>query len=206
MRDIFAEEAAYEGGMAYNVQKLVEVLEILAKNGQELTKLRITKLLYLIDRYHIRKYGTPVLKDKYYRLKFGPVPSLSLNYIDNFFSPICIVSKKRFKEPFDEYFERGKDRKGYLKLKLKKEKKDIDCLSDSELEAINQVLGKYGSITTGQLVNICHNGKVCSETPENSVISYELFLEGLPEQKKELIKGLLDIEEENTLVLAELSR
>lgn len=192
--------------MSYNVLKLVEILETLARNGQELTKLRVAKLIYLIDKYHIRKYGRPILRDRYVRLRLGPVPSVTLNIIDNFFFDMRFPGIKKFDEPLDEFFERGKDRRGYDKLKLKKEKDKSVWLSISDTEAIQAVLEKYGSLATSQLVDMCHRDKTSQGTPENSIIDYELFLDGLPEEKKKTLMELLEIDEENAHVLTELSR
>ena len=79
-------------------------------------------------------------------------------------------------------------------------------MSESEIEAINYVLSKVGSSTTSRLVDICHKEKTCQATPENSPIKYELFLDGLPEDRKRVIMGLLKIEEESAQVVSELSR
>lgn len=45
------------------------------KNNGEINKLRVLKLVYFADRYHLRKYGRPITNDQYWAMKFGPVAS-----------------------------------------------------------------------------------------------------------------------------------
>ena len=191
--------------MQYDIEKLIDILMLLVKNKQPLSKLRITKLLYFIDKYHIRKYGRFVLNDRYYRLPLGPVPSLSLNYINDFFKPeIRISGKKIGKNPLEGYFSATKYR-NYDALSFKKDI-NLNSLSDSELEAVDQVIKKYGNFPTAGLVNISHNDETWKETSEPSEIEPKLFLEGLPEEQKDAIEKLLEIDQENDCVNAILNK
>lgn len=191
--------------MQYDIEKLIDILVLLAKNGQKLNKLRITKLLYFIDKYHIRKYGRFVLNDRYHRLPLGPIPSLSLNYINDFFKPeIRISGKKVGKNPLEGYFSATKYR-NYDALSLKRDV-NLNSLSDSELEAIEQVIKKYGNFPTSRLVNISHSDKTWKETSEPSEIEPKFFLEGLPEDQKDAIEKLMEIDQENDSVNAVLNK
>ena len=51
------------------------------KNGK-INKMKAIKLIYLADRYHLRKYGRPVVGDDYWAMKYGPVASSTLNIAD----------------------------------------------------------------------------------------------------------------------------
>lgn len=63
--------------MTYNDERIVQVLDYLASGvpGKRLSKLTALKLVYLADRYHLRKYAAPILWDTYYAMKYGPVAS-----------------------------------------------------------------------------------------------------------------------------------
>jgi len=191
--------------MQYDIEKLIDMLILLYKNRQTLSKLRITKLLYFIDKYHIRKYGRFVLNDRYHRLPLGPVPSLSLNYIDDFFNPASRIFRKKVeRNPLEGYFAATKYRK-YDALSLKKDV-NLNSLSDSDLEAVDYVIKKYGNFATSRLVNISHNEKTWKETIESKEIDPELFLDGLPEEEKEAIKKLIEIDQENDCVNVALNK
>lgn len=185
--------------MQYDIEKLVDILVLLAKKGQTLTKLRTTKLLYFIDKYHLRKYGRFVLNDRYYRLQYGPIPSLSLNYINDFFSPDVTVSGKVVKNPLRKFFSPAKFKGVYVKLKLEKDV-NFHSLSDSELKIIDWVIKKFGNLSTSTLINISHEDKTSKETPEPNEIEPELFLDGLRPEAKEAIKKLMEINRENDCV------
>lgn len=186
--------------MQYDIEKLIDILILLVNNKQQLCKLRIAKLLYFIDKYHIRKYGRFVLNDRYYRLPLGPVPSLSLNYINDFFKPeIRISGMKVEKNPLEGYFSADKYRNNDV-LKLKNKDVNLNSLSDSELEAVDQVIKKYGYFPTPGLINISHNDKTWKETSEPKEINPELFLDGLLEKEKEAIKKIWEIDQENDCV------
>lgn len=46
-----------------------------AKAGGKINKMRALKLVYFADRYHLRKYGRPVVGDEYLAMNYGPVAS-----------------------------------------------------------------------------------------------------------------------------------
>ena len=77
---------------------------------------------------------------------------------------------------------------------------NLNSLSGSELEAVDQVIKKYRNFSTPALVNISHNDKTWKETSEPSEIDPKLFLEGLPEEQKDAIEKLIEINQENDCV------
>ena len=192
--------------MKYDIEKLIDILVIFARRNQELTKLRINKLLYFIDKCHLQKYGRFVLNDRYYRLPLGPIPSLTLNIINDFFLPRFKISGKKIGTGrLAEFFEPDKDSKGYDILKLKKEV-NFGSLSESELDVINYVLDSYGKRATSTLVNISHRDRAWRSTTEPNEIDYDLFLDELPEEKKNLVRDLMKMDAENDLINAVLNK
>ena len=59
----------------YDEERAVQALSYLAYRavGQTITKLVALKLIFLADRYHLRKYGRTILDDEYRAMKYGPV-------------------------------------------------------------------------------------------------------------------------------------
>ncbi|MCL5985142.1 MAG: Panacea domain-containing protein [Actinobacteria bacterium] len=186
--------------MSYDVNKLVDILSLLAKSNQELTKLRINKLLYFIDKFHLRKYGRLVLDDKYIALQLGPVAEISNNILDDFIS-----FEGNYKGYLKECFNVGKNKKGYPELKIKKEC-DLGLLSKSEKEIIVEVISKYGEFSTLKLVDISHQERAWKETIQPEEIDYKLLLDGIPDDKRELIEELIELDRENELLVAELNK
>ena len=97
----------------FSPEKLVQALAFFAQRGvRDLDKMKAAKLLFHADEYHLLKYGRPVIGDQYACMEYGPVPSASLNVMndvlahDEHFPPMA-------KELFDDFLivEKGIFRK-----------------------------------------------------------------------------------------------
>src|SRR5438132_91122 len=64
----------------FNLDKLIHAIAFFSQSGiQDLTKLKVAKLMYFADKAHLLEYGRPILGDVYFCMEFGPVPSFALN-------------------------------------------------------------------------------------------------------------------------------
>ena len=52
-------------------------------DNHRMNKLKLVKLIWAADRYHLRKYGRTVTDSEYFALPHGPVSALTLDVIDN---------------------------------------------------------------------------------------------------------------------------
>jgi uncharacterized phage-associated protein len=137
-------------------EKLVQSIAFFADRGiRDLDKMKAAKLLFHADKYHLLKYGRPVIGDQYACMEYGPVPSASLNVMndvlahDPHFPPVA-------KDLFDEYLTVEKALfKKYPVFRAKKEP-DLDVFSDSDIEALEYAREKYGSKTSWQLSEDLH--------------------------------------------------
>lgn len=55
---------------------------LVRRSDRGLSKLVLLKLLYLADRYHLRKYGRTILDDRYFAMQYGPVASGAKSIIE----------------------------------------------------------------------------------------------------------------------------
>ena len=190
-------------------EKLVQALGFFAAAGvRDLDKMKAAKLLFHADKYHLLKYGRPVIGDQYACMEYGPVPSASLNVMndvvadDRHFPPVA-------KELFDEYLtvERSLFRK-YPVFRGRKAP-DLDVFSDSDVEALEYALKTYGSKSSWKLSEESHEErawKLANEkrSPGSSVImDYRLFFEGHPEAAGML--RFVDAQQEDRDVTEELA-
>lgn len=113
--------------MDINLQKIENaILFFIEKNGGSIDKMKLMKLLWLSDRLHLNKYGRLILKDRYYALPHGPVPSTALD--------ICKRSK-------DDYIII----QGY---NIKSEREyNKDFFSKSDLKIMGYVWEKFKNIS-----------------------------------------------------------
>lgn len=70
--------------MAYEVNKIANALLRLAYNNEEddlMTNLKLQKLLYYEQAYHLARFGTPLFEEEIEAWKYGPVvPSVYNHY------------------------------------------------------------------------------------------------------------------------------
>ena len=60
----------------FSHRKTTQVLNFFARqSGGKINKLKALKLVYLADRYHLRRYGRPITGDDYFAMPYGPVAS-----------------------------------------------------------------------------------------------------------------------------------
>ncbi|MEO8034831.1 MAG: Panacea domain-containing protein [Acidobacteriota bacterium] len=148
--------------------------------------MKAAKLLFHADKYHLLKYGRPVIGDQYACMEYGPVPSTSLNVMndvvahDPHFPPVA-------KERFDEYLVVEKSLFRRYPVFRAKKAADLDAFSDSDVEALEYSLTKYGKKSAWQLSQDSHEEPAwklanVNRSPGSRVMmDYRLFFEGHPE-------------------------
>ena len=192
-------------------EKFIQELAYLAQAGlPDLSKLKVAKLLYFCDKYHLLKYGRPVTGDVYYCLDHGPVPSASLNLMDEAISPIRFHGlTNRILDIFEQYLTIDTDHK-YPQFSLKASP-PMDLFSKSEIEALDATIEKYGHMSPWQLREASHQDPTWTipdeERPDGSraEIPYELFFDGQPDDVKETLK-LIEEEQEQSTFAERLAR
>mgnify|MGYP001591638515 CR=1 FL=1 len=122
------------------------------KKGGEINKMKAIKLLYLADRYHLRKYGRPVVGDRYYAMKWGAVGSTALN-IANFeqksLDRECLGYIKEFLVP------NKKTEK--VESVISKKEVDLDVFSQTDIDALEVVFKEFGDQDQFELALLTHD-------------------------------------------------
>lgn len=67
----------------FHETKALEVLAFIAKTSPGLTPLFVSKILFFAEKWHLNRYGRPIIGDTYIAMPRGPVPSAIKNYIDH---------------------------------------------------------------------------------------------------------------------------
>lgn len=112
--------------MKHEIKKIVQAIGFILSRapGRKINKLHLLKLIYLADRYHLRKYGRTVTGDTYFAMSYGPVPSLTKD----------VVWLKTEPEYAGEFFTLRPDNKNVCELI---QSTDTDELSQTDLDALN---------------------------------------------------------------------
>jgi len=129
-------------------EKITQILNFFAsKSDGKIPKLKALKLVFLADRYHLRKYGRLISNDNYVAMKYGPVPSTTMNIAeaDSFLDP-------KFKKYAVQYIKASNSG---MRIESKKPV-ETDYFSESDLEALNFAWDKFGNLTRWSISDFTH--------------------------------------------------
>ncbi len=154
-----------------------------------LDKYGICKLLFLADKYHLVRYGRPITGDEYWALPFGPAPTAVLNQL-NAVSDDAVdsdeIGRLANALDLDRTFR-------YPRFKAKIAV-DLDCLSKSDIEALDKIYLRYGQVDFGELKSITHampaymNAWNDRGSRESAPMSFEDFFE----EDSDALAGVLE--------------
>jgi len=180
----------------YHVEKFIKTVAYLSQKGvPDLDKLKISKLVYFADKFHLVAFGRPILGDTYYALPYGPVPTLSKDIMEDASESEVTDSPDSNVDKLLESLEVSHTGR-YPTFKAK-EGIDFADLSESETEILDKVVEKYGTKTGRQLINITHEEKAWRETDKNDAIDFRLMFDGPDEEHNRLRIELLEEDQED---------
>ncbi len=114
---------------------------------EKLDKLKLIKLVYLADRYHIRKYGRPVVGDMYVAMKLGPVASTVKDITEE--SSFLEVETKSYAR---EYIIPSSEN-----LVFSHKETDMKVFSKSDIEALEFSCSNFMNIDSLKLSDFTHD-------------------------------------------------
>ncbi|MCF8308165.1 MAG: SocA family protein [Bacteroidales bacterium] len=135
--------------LGFDYQKAVQVLNYFAnKDNGTIDKMKVIKLIWLSDRAHLRQYGRPVLRDEYYAMKYGPVPSNTADLASN--NEFLDDPQKNYR---NDYLDGNTHERTIRSIK----EVDLSYFSESDIEIMDKVYSKFGEKEQFDLSNISHN-------------------------------------------------
>src|SRR6266478_1829705 len=133
---------------SFSHRKATQALNFFArKAGGRINKMKALKLVYFADRFHLRKYGRPVVGDEYLAMNYGPVASgtKDLAEMSDFLGEEEKNYAKRFIKPTETAL-------GYSSVAGIDEK----VLSASDREALEFAWKRFGHIEKYALAKLTH--------------------------------------------------
>jgi uncharacterized phage-associated protein len=132
----------------FDHKKATQILNFFAsKAGGKINKLKALKLIFLADRYHLRKYGRLVTDDCYVAMKYGPVPSTVMDIAE-----ADIFLNEMFKKYASVYIKAIDSGMRVESIKTV----DADYFSDSDTEALNFAWDNFGHYRNWDLSDFTH--------------------------------------------------
>ena len=164
---------------SFSHRKATQSLNFFARQaGGSIHKLKALKLVYFADRYHLRRFGRPVVGDEYLAMEYGPVPS----------------NTKDIAEISDFL---GKDEREYAKTFIcpnehhsYKSEREVEekVFSQSDREALAWAWQKFGKVPRFELAEITHaypewqrhESSIKAKLTSRATMSYRDFLDDPP--------------------------
>lgn len=128
-------------------EKIVQALVYILTKIQKADKIKLVKLLYIADKYHLIRYGRTITNDEFWAVKAGPMGSVTSDVLNtgNEEATYFNYNPAMLKRLDDYAFEAS----------ISKEE-GFEALSESDLEILDIVVSKFGRMYKWDLVKYCH--------------------------------------------------
>lgn len=165
-------------------EKVLESLLYIIDNGTE-DVWRSLKLFFYAEKIHMEKFGQPITGDVFIAMEKGPVPSLAYDLIK-------VVQGKNVPHASDiATLNPGEAFSSTGKIKLTpKRAANLDVLSESAIEALNESIEVYGKLSDEALSEKAHSEECYINTPINKeidAIDYLNWLNLTPELREYIL-------------------
>ncbi len=141
----------------------IEVILYIAHRVFDPTFHRISKIMYFADKTHLERYGRFICGDNYVAMQHGSVPSFTYD----------ILKVRRFEHHPHPIYKKIKSAfrvDEYTVTPLREA--DSDCLSDSDIECLDEAIEKYGRMSFSELTQNSHDA-AWKAVDENDFIEIE---------------------------------
>jgi len=157
-----------------NPNKALEVVLWFANREPGIDVHRLLKLLFFADKWHLNRYGRPIVGDNYCALKFGPAAMTTYDILERKPELAWVLALDEGAFPFS--VEPGPRKKHVRPLRPA----DTRKLSESDRAALDWAYEKYGHLDFNTLKRLSHDHPAWqrgSEAP-GTHMNYLDFLEG----------------------------
>jgi uncharacterized phage-associated protein len=180
----------------FDERRLAQMAAFFAdRAGQHIDVLKLMKLLYLADRASMERYSAPISFDHMVSMEHGPVLSQALNFCSGF--------SESAPGGWEEWMH---DRAAHIvELKQPVTREKLDELSEADIEVLQQVWDRFGSMSGWELRNWTHDHCPEWRDPHGSSlrIRYSDVFRAIgksPEEARELDSELRDQERVNRVL------
>lgn len=132
----------------FDYKKATQALNFLACESpeQKINKMQAIKLVWIADRYHLRKYGRPITGDDYVAMNYGPVASTVKDIAEK--SGFLATEERSYA---NEYI----DKLNQYTIKCA-QSPDLRVFSKTDLEALQFALDNFGNQDQYKLAKFSH--------------------------------------------------
>jgi hypothetical protein len=165
-----------------SVAKALEVILWLAGQCEGIDLYHLVKASFFADKYHLAKFGRPIVGDVYYAAWFGPLPQVIYGLLR--FQPMEILALGNSGPlPFkvDEGFSVRPEREP-----------NLDRLSESDIEALARGLREVDGKSFDDLVKQTHRDPAY-QNARSGIMDYRDFISASDPEKRKKIAYLEEV-------------
>lgn len=130
---------------------IIESLYYLLKNLGSTDKLKLVKLVYFADKFHLIKYGRTITNDEYWAMDHGPVGS---NIKDILEYDVVLTISENERQYATKFFSKiGENEFSANKIE---EIPKFKFLSETDIEALDFVIQHFGKMGTWAIRDYSH--------------------------------------------------
>ncbi|MBF0624860.1 MAG: SocA family protein [Magnetococcales bacterium] len=144
----------------------------------------ILKLLFFADKYHLNRFGRPIVGDRYVAMPYGPVASVTYDILKG----NVLAMEMAGEDPLPFEVRHHANRPHVHSNRPAR----LEMLSDSDIEALEYSFAMYGHLGFDELYRISHEDPAYRNAEErglNTTIRYEDLIEDSGD-RDELIQDL----------------
>jgi uncharacterized phage-associated protein len=168
---------------AFNEAKALAALAFVANEQPGLTTLFVSKILFFAEKWHINRYGRPIIADTYIAMPRGPVPSTIKNFIDEKWDWVDRP------EGFDDAIKIGHDQ--YLKHVWPGAKgPNMGLLSQTDVECLQEAMAFCRGKSATELSDLTHFEKSWRNAAANAPMLYEDFVDDDNVNRDEILQEM----------------
>ena len=162
----------------FNEKKAAQAAALLIlRNGGEMNYLALMKLLYLVDREALLRFGKPITGDRVVAMKHGPVLSRVYD----------LVSQKKQESPQSEWHKFIPRPNTYVFTVKFSGLPETGEMSQAEIAVIDEVFAKFRHMNEWELVAFTHKLPEWHDPKSSSVpISFEEILRAAGVSRKDI--------------------
>jgi len=135
------------------VQTITQAIYLILRElGQKTDKMKIVKLLFLADKYHLLHYGRTITDDSYCAMQHGPVGSIALNILNYNTDGV----KDYLLNTEIEYASNLIEITSLLKRNVTNNPCNFEMLSETDRQAIKYIVSEFGRMSTPDLKEYTH--------------------------------------------------
>lgn len=183
------ETSRFQAPAGFRARKAAQICAYFASKNREgkISKLKLSKLVYICERTHLERYHSPMLYDDLYSLTHGPVCSHALRGMEGYAD----------QELWSGYIGRhGKDR---IFSAMVVTHDDLDHLSAAEIALLDEVWQQYSHMSTGELRALTHGFPEYTETHGSMPISYQEVFKAFGENEESASALESDIDQHHAM-------